>query len=113
MPLGSSYDYTVGPFVALLVVGVLMLALRWTWSPHPGITRREYGLLVPVVTLTDLPAAELARDRLRRVGIRATLGDAHAVTHVTAQGHAVVRPPGHHVLVFPTDLARARSTLSG
>ena len=52
----GSYSFAFGPVVALAVVGVLTLLLRWAFSTgHSLVERRpeagtpeQYGLLVPV-----------------------------------------------------------------
>ena len=100
----GSFSYAFGPVVALAVVGVLALLLRWTFSHgHSLVERRptvgtptEYGLLVPV---------------------------AEPPTFVEAEDHAPPargrRPAGHagaddrrpRVLVFPEDVKAARVVL--
>lgn len=103
-------DY-YAPLLALGAVVVLGLVSRWVFAPNIRGHRKEYGLLVPVVTLTAKADAERARDRLAAAGIRATLGPSHQVAFVDAKGFATVRPPGHHVLVFPQDATRAETVL--
>src|SRR5918993_3883627 len=101
MGTASSYSFAFGPLVALLVVGVLVLVLRWVAPGRPardrsrargrgaartrtaappvptaaGPTngREEYGLLMPVGPPTDDATAERARRQLRAHGIRATV----------------------------------------
>ncbi len=104
-------DY-VSPAFALLVVLLLGLCGRWVFAPNIRRNRKDYGLLVPVATITVKADAEAVRDRLQTAGLRATLGASHTITHVSAQGFATTQPPGHHVLVFPQDLERARNVLS-
>ncbi|MEZ0090553.1 hypothetical protein [Streptacidiphilus sp. EB129] len=68
------------PFV---IVGALVLLLRWTWSPRrghslvPRTPRRgaptEYGLLVPVAAPADDAEALRLTARLDAAGIRWTL----------------------------------------
>jgi hypothetical protein len=101
------------PLLALAVVIVLGVVSRWVFAPNIRSSRKDYGLLVPVATLTVKSEAEHARDRLTAVGIRATLGPSHQMAFVDARGFATVRPPGHHVLVFPQDCDRAANVLSG
>lgn len=101
------------PLLALAVVVVLGLISRWVFAPNIRGSRKDYGLLVPVATLTAKADAEQARDRLTAAGIRATLGPSHQMAFVDARGFATVRPPGHHVLVFPQDRDRATSVLGG
>jgi hypothetical protein len=101
----GSYSFLFGPIVAMAVVGVLALILRWVVPTRPpGATaarlearmRRDYGLLVPVATPQDETEAEFVRSTLARFGIRTTLARTHS---------------GLRVLVFPEDAARARSVL--
>ena len=56
--VGTSYSYAIGPIMAFLFLGVLILILRWAFRrgasvvaapPRPGSTE-EYGLLVPIAT---------------------------------------------------------------
>lgn len=101
------------PLLALAAVVVLGVVSRWVFAPNIRRSRKDYGLLVPVATLTAKPDAERARDRLAAAGIRATLGPSHQMAFVDARGFATVRPPGHHVLVFPQDRDRAANVLSG
>ena len=100
------------PLLALAVVVVLGLVSRWVFAPNIRSSRKDYGLLVPVVTVTAKSEAEQARDKLAAAGIRATLGASHQMAFVDARGFATVRPPGHHVLVFPQDRDRAAAVLS-
>jgi hypothetical protein len=108
--LGAQFQYA--PLMALLAVCALMLVLRLTWSPRRH-RMHDYGLLVPVATMTDPAAAARARDRLVEAGMRATLGEAQAIVYVSAQGREMRQPPGQHVLVFPADADRARALLAG
>ena len=101
------------PLLALAVVVVLGVVSRWVFAPNIRGGRKDYGLLVPVATITAKPEAERARDQLTAAGIRATLGPSHQMAFVDARGFATVRPPGHHVLVFPQDRDRAAHVLSG
>ncbi|MCW2693927.1 MAG: hypothetical protein JWM67_2531 [Mycobacterium sp.] len=112
----------VGPVIALGVVVLLLVpALRWTYSGARRAARRAleppYGLLVPVVELTD--AAEVARSRsvLAAHGIRTTTAPGadpgSLPVHVTSRGE-VLPPPeaaGVQVLVFSDDAERARRLL--
>lgn len=104
-------DY-LSPLFALLVVAMLALLSRWVFAPNYRRHKKDYGLLVPVATITVKAEAEAVRDQLKAAGLSATLGDAHAVTRVTHDGYAIKQPPGHHVLVFPTDYERARTVLA-
>ena len=100
----GSFSYAFGPIVALLVVGVLMLLLRWAFSSgHSLVERRpevgspeQYGLLVPVAEPPTFVEAELVRRRLSAAGLRATLAPT---------------TEGPRVLVFPEDVKAARLVL--
>ena len=102
----GSFSYAFGPIVALLVVGVLMLLLRWAFSSgHSLVERRpevgspeQYGLLVPVAEPPTFVEAELLRRRLSEAGLRATLAPT---------------TEGPRVLVFPEDVKAARLVLRG
>ena len=97
MPIGagSSLHYLVGPVIALLMIGLCSLFLRWAFSertPPSGGPGEE--LLTPVATLTRRESALALRAVLSDAGIRST-----------------IREPAAHrtdVLVFPEDLDRAR-----
>ncbi|MEP6464631.1 MAG: hypothetical protein ABJC62_14760 [Frankiaceae bacterium] len=101
-------EYLLGPAIAMGAIGVLSLVLRWIYSDGAGNRRRtsqrgpaagpaDYGLLVPVATITDRAAATSLQGLLRQHGIRATLTP-------SAEGVAV--------LVFRADEGRARALLT-
>lgn len=102
----SSISFMFGPMVALLVVGVLALLLRWAFGHgHSLVERRarmgtpqEYGLLVQVAAPATVIEAEIVRRRLVEAGLRATLT-------TTTEGPAV--------MVFADDAAAARALLEG
>ncbi len=114
MGTASSYSFAFGPLVAMVVVGVLALVLRWvapgrpsrpkpakvkapaTVPAAPTQRREEYGLLMPAATLPDDDAAERARRQLDAHGIRATVAQTAA---------------GPQVMVFLEDLPRAQAVL--
>ncbi len=106
MPSWASYYTTVlGPVLALGVVGVLALLLRWTFGrggsvvarlPQPG-AETNYGLLVSVASPSTYIEGELARQRLLAAGVRATL----ATTN-----------DGPRLMVFTSDEFQARSLLA-
>ena len=92
-------------FGGLLLMGVLMLALRWTFGtghqlpgpadPGPGGPDRRR----PAEEVSRVPtqtAAEVLRSRLGRAGIRATIGRADG---------------GYRLLVFADDLVPAKLVL--
>ncbi len=98
-------------FGGLLLMGVIILALRWTWGtgkdvPAARLPRPDdptgLGLLVEASRVPDPTAAEVLRGRLATAGIRATVRRADD-------------PPGagaYRILVFPDDLKPARVVLS-
>jgi hypothetical protein len=91
----GSLHFAVGPVIALLMVGVCALFLRWAFaSPTPPSRGVDEELLTPVATLTRRESALALRAVLSDAGIRST-----------------IREPAPHrtdVLVFPEDLDRAR-----
>jgi hypothetical protein len=101
---GSEVGYFLGPGVALLVVGVLALLLRWAFSSGSSLVERparpghedEYGALVPVAAPGSVVEAEMLRLKLVDAGIRATL--ARTID-------------GPRVLVFPEEAKTARALL--
>ncbi len=88
-----------------LMLFVLVLALRWTFSRgHSLVARRaspgrsdQYGLLVVVSEPSTFVEAEVARRRLEDAGLRATLAPT---------------TDGPRVLVFPEDASTARAVLA-
>lgn len=100
----GSYSYLFGPLVALVLVAVLAVLLRWAFGRgHSLVQRRpragaetDYGLLVPVAEPGTFIEAEVLRRRLLDAGLRATLAP-------TTQGP--------RVLVFPEDERTARALL--
>jgi len=100
----GSYSYAFGPVVAVVVLGVLVLVLRWafrrgqsvvTTDGRPG-SPDEYGMLVPVAQPRSAREGQEITGYLRAEGIDATLAR-------TTQGL--------RVLVWPTQLDRAGETL--
>ncbi|WP_051114961.1 hypothetical protein [Actinokineospora enzanensis] len=81
--------------VALLVIGVLGLVLRWAFATDE---KRDYGLLREVAKVPSRTAARFVEDRLRGAGIRAT-------TVPSADGD------GLRILVFPADEKTAIAAL--
>ncbi len=104
VPLWQNYSYAFGPLVALGLVLVLVLLLRWTFSRGGSLVSRrpsagaedEYGLLAPVAKPATFVEAEMLRQRLLAAGIRATLAPT---------------TDGPRVMVFPADVARAGEVL--
>ncbi|MFC3688158.1 hypothetical protein [Aquipuribacter hungaricus] len=104
MATWESYSYAFGPLVALGLVVVLVVLLRWTFShgrsvvsrrPQTG-TEEEYGLLTAVAKPGTFVEAEMLRQRLVEHGIRATLAPT---------------TDGPRVMVFPADVALAGEVL--
>lgn len=93
------------PLLALGVVGVLAVLLRWAFGRGRSLVERrprqgpagEYGLLVRVAAPATFVEAELIRRRLVDAGLRATLAP-------TTEGPAV--------MVFPEDAGTARRLLA-
>ena len=101
---GPAFDHIGAPLLALAMVGVLSLLLRWTFGHgHSLVTSRprrgasgEYGLLVAVSEPDTFVEAEVERRRLVEAGVRATLAPT---------------TEGPRVLVFPEDERVARALL--
>ena len=93
------------PFVALGGFAVMVILLRWSFSPgHSLVQRRprsgtptEYGLLVPVAEPATYIEGEQLRLRLLDSGVRATL---------------VTTTHGPRLMVFEPDASVARALLS-
>jgi hypothetical protein len=96
----GSLHYAVGPTIAVVMVGLIALFLRWAFSsssgsPGTGGAGPDEGLLTPVASLTRRESALALRAVLSDAGIRSTL-----------------REPAPHrtdVLVFLEDAERARA----
>ncbi|MDT7581436.1 MAG: hypothetical protein QOK35_2700 [Pseudonocardiales bacterium] len=96
-------------FGGLLLMGVIILALRWTWGTGKGLPASRVvdpddptglGLLVEASRVVDPTSAAVLQARLARAGIRATV-------------RRDDEPAGaYRILVFPADLKPARVVLS-
>jgi hypothetical protein len=103
MPAGNA-QYTVGPIVAVVVICVLALVLRWVFGSgrsraptRPTGAVGEYGLLRRVAVLPGAAEGEALRAVLTDAGIRSTM---------------TARPDGQvDILVFPDDADRARALI--
>lgn len=101
---GTPYNYVLGPIAALVVVGLLVLLLRWAFARGGSLVERsprvgdpdQYGLLRSVAAVRDRTAAEPLRVRLEQAGIPVTIAP-------TARGL--------RVMVFAEDEQAARALL--
>ncbi len=98
MPIqAGSLHYAVGPVIAIVVLVLIGLFMRWAFGTGESVPPRseaEDGLLTRVATLSRRESALALRAVLSDAGIRST-----------------VRFPAAHradVLVFPEDADRAR-----
>ncbi len=103
-----SYHFLMGPGVAVVALGLVVLICRWVFSTVPRDARTarraerarsagDYGLLVPVATVREPADAEMLRRVLRDAGIRGTVTPAAG---------------GLAVLVFRADAEQARELVS-
>jgi hypothetical protein len=81
VPAWSTYSYLFGPLMALLVMAIVVLLLKWAFSrghslvadePSAG-SSEEYGLMVPVAGAEDYIRAEMQRRMLTDHGIKVNL----------------------------------------
>jgi hypothetical protein len=105
VPSWGSFSYAFGPIVAVGLIGLFAVILRWAFSrgssvvaaaPRAG-SDAEYGLLVPVAYPTTYIEGEVIRRRLEDSGVRANLA---------------TTLDGPRVLVWPADVERARAVLA-
>lgn len=85
--------------IAACAMAVVALLCRWVFSPvrrpaPPAARPGDFGLLVAVAVARSAEDAVMLRDHLVSQGVRASVG------------------PGHEVLVFRSDLERARSLVA-
>jgi hypothetical protein len=105
VPLSSRVEFLVAPLIALLVVALLALVLRWAFGSGGGVRARprpgspgDHGLLMPLLTVRDPQRASQLVATLRAEGVRASLSG----------------PPGRQlILVWPTEVHRAAELLRG
>lgn len=79
----QSYSFLFGPTVALAVLLVLMVLLRWTFTTGRSVVARparpgqpeDYGLLVPVASPSTMIEAEVLRRTLEAADVRATVAE--------------------------------------
>ena len=110
MPISNSYSFLVGPLVAVVALGLIVLLCRWVFSTSTrdartaaqakrASTRQDYGLLVPIATVRTVDDGQMLRSVLGEAGIRCTVTESD--------------PPGTFtVLVFRADALRARDLAS-
>lgn len=81
MPAWSTYSYLFGPVVALAIMGVMVLLLRWAFrrgqslvadEPRSGGVK-DYGLMVPVAGAEDYIRAEMQKRLLQENGVKVNL----------------------------------------
>jgi len=105
VPSWGSYSFLYGPIVALCGIGLLMLLLRWAFGgPRQSVVERppisgspdQYGLLDAVASPDTYIEAEILRQQLEAVQIKATV----ALTN-----------DGPRVMVWPEDRDRAHTAL--
>lgn len=105
MPSWGSFSYAFGPLVAIGLIGLFVLILRWAFgrgssvvaaAPMPGADH-EYGLLVPIASPPTYIEGEVMRRRLEAGGVRANLA---------------TTTDGPRVMVWPSDEERARALLA-
>ncbi|MDO8309444.1 MAG: hypothetical protein Q7V58_13940 [Actinomycetota bacterium] len=105
MPAWNSFSFAFGPLVAVGLVGLFVLILRWAFrrgssvvaaAPRPGPSD-AYGLMVPVASPATYIDGEVVRRQLEEHGLRANLAQTL---------------DGPRVMVWPADEAAARSVLS-
>jgi hypothetical protein len=111
-------EYLIEPLVAMLAVGLLLVAARWASLPArvlpSGVVLGcDFGLLVPVAVVDTPAEVSLVRAALRTQGIRSTWALAMAPLHIDAAGNILSRPRRRrHVLVFGSDADRAARALA-
>lgn len=105
VPSWGSFSYAFGPLVALVLIVVFVLILRWAFrrgssvvaAPPVTGSDSEYGLLVPVASPGSYVEGEVLRRTLEASGIRANLA---------------TTLDGPRLMVWPQDEIRARDLLA-
>jgi len=103
VPLPSGVEYLIAPLLALAVVALLALVLRWAYGPTGGRNATpkpgapgDQGLLMPMLTVRDPQRAAELVALLASKGVRASLSG----------------PPGRQLLlVWPTQVREAAALL--
>ena len=104
--MSNSASFMVGPLVAIVAIGILVLILRWAFGRRTSVVaapaqpgpESDYGMLVVVTKPGSYVEGELQRRTLEGAGIRATLAQTL---------------DGPRVMVWPADESKARSVLNG
>lgn len=108
--------------LALAIALCLGFVARWVYGPTRAQRQRrdrlaqarDFGLLVPLITLPARQAAERGRAQLAAKGIRATVARVpDGPLRVTHDGDLIRPVGGHQILVFPDDVERATRVLDG
>lgn len=105
VPSGSLNSYVFAPVMALAVLAVIILLLRWTFSTGHSLVARQakpgtedaYGLLVAIAAPATYVEGEVMRRTLEGAGMRANLAQT---------------VDGPRIMVFPSDEAAARRVLA-
>lgn len=105
MPSWGSFSYAFGPIVAIGLIAVFVLVLRWAFGGRSSVVAAppkqgaadEYGMLVPVASPGSYAEGEMLRRGLEDVGIRSNLA---------------TTLDGPRVMVWPEDEQRARAHLA-
>lgn len=103
MGLGS-FSFLVGPLIAVIAIGGLMLVSRWMSGQRESLVERparpgaeeEYGLMIPVASPRSSRESQRVAAQLASAGVRA---------------RAVETTEGPRVMVWAEDVARARAVL--
>jgi len=105
VPSWGSFSYAFGPLMAVGLIVVFVVVLRWAFGrgtsvvaapARPGAPN-DYGLMVPVSFPGSYAEGEIQRRRLEDAGIRANLA---------------TTLDGPRVMVWPADESRARDALA-
>jgi hypothetical protein len=105
VPSWGSFSYAFGPIIAIALVGVFALVLRWAFGRGASVVGgpgrpgdpSEYGLLVPIATPRTLREGQAMQSRLQGAGIRANL---------------TTSLRGPVLMVWPDDVDAARGVLA-
>ena len=106
MQSSNSLTYLMFPLMVVIVLGILVLALRWAFgkkssvvaAPPKSGTPDEYGLLVPAASPETFIEAEMIRMKLEEAGIKASIAST---------------TDGPRVMVWPSDAERAKLVVGG